>query len=378
MTNLNSYIYEQPKSQDHMPDLVTTKPPVSFYEFWPTWVFYFPMKVYAGWLAIKHGGLTLPTITNPLFDVGGFVCESKSQILDQIPESLSDYTCAHIMFEKTSDNEQAIQDTVNDALELMADKNIAYPCIIKPNVGERGMGVQIVFKDDEIIEYIKNYPLNEKIIIQSMADYPCEAGLFYIRKPDEEKGHIFSLTLKYFPFVTGDGKSTLKELILADRRAGILSHIYLPRHKKNWDMILPKDKRYRIAFTGSHSRGTIFRDGADFITPKMEENWDKLCKEIPEFYFGRFDIRFHTLEDLENLKDVKIIEINGASAEATHIWDSETPILKAYSTLMKQYDYMFAIGKANKKRGYKPMSIKKLWGLIKKHDEITELYPHTH
>ena len=283
-----------------------------------------------------------------------------------------------LQFKKMATPLKKINDAANQAFALMKVKSITYPCVIKPDVGERGMGVQIACEDKDIIDYIAAYPDQEKIIVQTLADYPCEAGLFYIRRPNEEKGHIFSLTLKYFPYVIGDGKSTLKELIIHDRRAGILSHIYLPRHKKNWDMVLPEGKKYRIAFTGSHSRGTIFRDGADFITPQMEENWDKLSKQIPEFYFGRFDVRFHSLEDLENLNDVKIVEVNGSSAEATHIWDSETPIMEAYTTLMKQYDHMFAIGAQNKKRGFQPLPTKKVMKLIKKHDEITELYPITH
>ena len=143
--------------------------------------------------------------------------------------------------------------------------------------------------------------------------------------PDEEKGKIISITLKYFPYVTGDGKSTLKELIENDPRAGLLSHIYLPRHEHRWDMVLPEGQAFRIAFTGSHSRGTIFKNGNQYITEKMCERFDEITKEIPEFYFGRIDVRFKSMGDLETGDNMRILEINGATGEVTHVWDSKTP-----------------------------------------------------
>ncbi|MEM6812671.1 MAG: D-alanine--D-alanine ligase [Pseudomonadota bacterium] len=371
-------IYNSFYDRSGVPDLVTGARPTSFYEFWPTWLFYAPMKLYGLGLALRYWGLTLPTITNPLFDKGGFVGESKSQILNQIPDSLSDNVCAHISIQKDTNDQNHIQLVYQRALEEINDKAINFPCVIKPDEGERGMGVQIAYKENDILRYLQEYPSGEKIIVQQMADYPCEAGLFYIRKPNEKKGKIFSLTLKYFPFVVGDGVTTLKDLILKDPRAGKLSHIYLKRHQKNWDMVLPKGKQYRIAFTGSHSRGTIFKNGNPYITKEMEENWDQFCQKIPEFYFGRFDVRFHTMEDLETLHNVKVIEINGASAEATHIWDSHYPILKAYKTLMQQYKYMFEIGAQNRKRGFTPVPFKEVYELIKKNKTLPDIYPHTH
>lgn len=67
--------------------------------------------------------------------------------------------------------------------------------------------------------------------------YEAEAGVFYVREPGGEGGRIVSLTLKYFPYVHGDGRSTLRELILADPRAGRVPHLYLPRHAARLDQV---------------------------------------------------------------------------------------------------------------------------------------------
>jgi len=211
-----------------------------------------------------------------------------------------------------------------------------------------------------------------------LVDFEGEAGVFYVRQPDEEKGRIISLTLKYFPYVMGDGKSTLKELIENDRRAGILSHIYLPRHEHRWDLVLPEGQSFRIAFTGSHSRGTIFKDGARHINDRMCALFDEITKEIPEFYFGRIDVRFKSMEDLETGQNLRILEINGATGEVTHVWDSNNTLWKAYKDLAHQYKLLYQIGAKNRKRGFKPDS---LWSLLKEYaayKKLSKIYPLTH
>jgi len=264
---------------------------ISYYEFWPTWLFYFPMKIYGVYLALRYGGLTLPTITDPLFDVGGFHGESKAQIYEQIPQAIR-AQFAHTISVKKDTNIHD-QEILMQALERVADVEWTFPFIVKPDIGLRGMGVQRVFNDADLLNYIKDFPDDETFVLQDMYDYKYEAGLFYIRKPDEQKGRIFSLTTKDFSYVIGDGTSTLKALIENHRRYGRIAHVFLPRHADKLDMILKAGERYRIAFAGSHSRGTIFRDGNHLITPAMEAAWDKISKQIPEFYFGRFDIRFN-------------------------------------------------------------------------------------
>lgn len=367
---------DQSYKKSPLPDLVTGTPPLSYFEFWPTSLFYLPMKIYGLYLVARYRGLMLPTIANPLFDMGGFHGESKAQIHTQVPEELYPQFAHTLDLEKTEGlSDEEITDR---GIALLNKEGWNYPVIVKPDVGMRGMGVQRLFGPNDLLQYVQAFPAGAKMIFQQMYDYPCEVGLFYIRKPDEEKGRIFSLTVKYFSFVVGDGKSTLKELIENHERFGKIAHVYLPRHKDKWDMVLDEGENYRIAFAGSHSRGTIFKNGNHLITPEMEEAWDRFSKKIPEFYFGRFDVRFHHLEDLETLENLKIVEINGAGAEATHIWDSKTSLLEAYKTLMKQYRYMYEIGAQNRKRGFKPVGFRAFLKRMKKVDAFTELYPPTH
>lgn len=353
-----------------IPPLIDADYKTSYFEFWPTWLFYFPMKVYGIYLAIKFRSLTVPTISNPSFDAGGFAGESKSQILDLVPQETQQYFARHKAFDTPI--------SVDKALKFINEHNFEYPFVIKPDIGCKGYGIQIAHTPSDVQNYLNDFPDNERIILQDLHDYPYEIGVFYIRHPEQEKGHIFSLTLKYFPHVTGDGRSTLRQLIEKNPRSNELKHKYFPRHKAKLDNILKEGEIFRIAFAGSHTWGTIFKNGSHLITPEMTSLFDKISKSIPEFYFGRYDVRFKRFSDLEDGKNIKIIEINGATAEATHIWDSNTKLLDAYKTLMAQYHHMFEIGYKNKKRGHIPMPLKEILVRIKKGDELIENYPMTH
>jgi hypothetical protein len=348
---------------------------LSFFEFWPGWLFYTPIRLYCFWLAMRFRGLTLPANANPLFDAGGLVGESKSQILRQAPSELEPLFAAHVLTART---ELGVASDVANAKQQMAVADLAYPLVAKPDIGCRGMGVQIVTNDAELEKYLQQFPVGHNVMLQRLHDYPHEAGLFYIRHPDWAQGIIFSLTIKQFAYVTGDGRVSLRQLIETDPRAGKIAHLYLPRHRANWDWVVPAGEKFRIAFAGSHSRGTIFKDGVRLITPAMVENWDRLCRQIPEFYFGRFDVRYHNLADLENATNIKIVEINGAGAEATHIWDADCSLWAAYKTLGKQYWHAFAIGAKNRARGFAPLRILELRRYYKLHRKLANLYPHTH
>lgn len=366
---------KQNKPQEGMPPLDVNAPALSFFEFWPGWRFYPPLVAYCLWLSLKYRGLLLPTVVNPHFDNGGVVGESKIRIQDMfaggemgalIPRYISVY------------RHTFIDPTVSDAMDKITRSGLSFPVVAKPDNGCRGAGVQKLSSESDLKAYIKAFPIGEWFIVQDLVDYECEAGIFYIRDPEEDKGRIVSLTLKYFPYVTGDGVSTLKDLILHDPRAGKISHLYLPRHQNRLEEVIPQGQTVRLVFSGTHSKGAIFKDGQEYITDAMNALFDRIGKSIPEFYFGRIDVRFQSMRDLETGKNLKIIEVNGATGEMTHIWDSKTTLGKAYKDLMFQYRKLYEIGRKNRDRGFRPSTIPKLYRDYRKYKAIIKQYPITH
>ena len=107
-------------------------------------------------------------------------------------------------------------------------------------------------------------------------------------------------------------------------RAGKLQHLYLPRHGEHLDVVIPEDE-FQLAFAGSHSRGCIFRDGNQFIKA-LEQKLDEVLSDFEGFNYGRLDVKFKDINTLMRGEAFDILEINGASSEAAHIWDSDTSL----------------------------------------------------
>jgi hypothetical protein len=358
-----------------MPSFDQSGRPLSFFEFWPMWAFYPPVFLYVVWLMIRFRGLLLPTVANPSFPGGGLVGESKAQILTLLSNHVPDWVAGHVVCHRNASD--SIDTQVQSALSDLKRQGLDLPVVAKPDLGCRGVGVKLIRTQEQLEQYIGTFPPGADFILQKLVDCEGEAGVFYCRHPDAPRGEIISLTLKYFPYVYGDGTSTLRSLILNDPRAGRLAHLYMARHASRLDSIPAKGEAIRLAFAGSHSRGAIFRNGNRLITSSMTDRFDALAKSIPGFYFGRFDIRFHDFESVQRGKDFTIVEANGAGAESTHIWDRQTTLLDAWRSLMRQNHILFAIGHANRKNGHKPLSWSEFrkWHLREK--ELTALYPAT-
>lgn len=356
-----------------MPPFDEDGQPLSFFEFWPMWLFYAPFIPLMLYLFLRYRSVTLPTLANPAFPAGGLVGESKSVILNQISKNCSELIPPFIAWEKPQNI--ALERIYAGLDAKLAVANLALPFVAKPDVGCRGAGVRLLRTQQDLRAYVDDFPTGETIIFQQLVDVEGEAGIFYYRFPGQSKGKIFSITLKYFPYVYGDGKMTLEQLIAADPRAGQLQHIYRDRHRDTLDAIPDAGQPIRIAFAGSHSRGAIFRDGTQYATPAMLARFDAIADVVPGFHFGRFDIRFESLEAVQQGGPFKIIELNGAGAEATNIWDRKTSIFSAWAQLAKQYRLLFALGAQNRRAGYRPTSLQTLYGMYQNEKRLVALYP---
>jgi hypothetical protein len=89
-------------------------------------------------------------------------------------------------------------------------------------------------------------------------------------------------------------------------------------------------------------------------TRELEIRIDEISRALPGFFVGRYNIRFDSEEELRRGTSFKIVEVNGAASEATSIYDPRNSLWNAYRTLFKQWRLVFALGAANRQRGFKP------------------------
>lgn len=360
-----------------MPPFDQDGPALSYFEFWPMWAFYPPVMLYAVWLMLRYRGALLPTVANPSFPGGGFYGESKAEILALARKHLPTWVAPFIRLQRPESPQAAPAAERDAALAALSAAQITLPVVAKPDLGCRGAGVKLVRTADDLLAYIKGFPNGAAFLLQRLVPFEGEAGIFYCRLPGERQGRVVSITLKYFPHVIGDGRRNLRQLILADPRAGRLSHLYLRRHTARLSDVPRAGVPIRLAFAGSHSRGAIFRNGTHLVTPEMEARFEAIARAMPEFHFGRFDVRFEDFADVRRGTGFTILEINGAGAESTHIWDRRTGLLQAWRDLMRQYRWLFQIGAANRARGFKPMSIFSFVRDYRREKFLTPQYPAT-
>ena len=235
-----------------MPPLETGGAPLSFFEFWPMWAFYPPVALYAGWLMLRYRGILLPTVANPSFPGGGFFGESKAEILDLAMRHIREWVAPFVRIDRPMSAPFRIAEERLAAQSAMAAAGIGLPVVAKPDLGCRGAGVKLVRTDSELEAYLAGFPPGGRLILQRLVPFEGEAGIFYCRRPGESSGRIVSITLKYFPYMIGDGRRTLRELIGDDPRAGRLRHLYLHRHVARLDQVPAEGEPVRLAFAGSH------------------------------------------------------------------------------------------------------------------------------
>jgi hypothetical protein len=110
--------------------------------------------------------------------------------------------------------------------------------------------------------------------------------------------------------------------------------------------------------------GAIFLDGGWVKAEALEEAFDAISKGFAGFYFGRFDVRNPSLEAFKEGRGFKIIELNGVTAEATHIYDPKNSLATAYKVLFQQWRLAFEIGAEHRERGAPATSIGMLLRLM--------------
>lgn len=312
------------------------------WEFWPPLAVYPPVVLYYLWLGMKYRNLTLPSLANPLLPLGGWV-ESKSLILSQLADRSPEIVGSFRLISPESDPQLRLQ----RALEAIP----SWPVVIKPDQGERGTGVQILEKGDDLSAYLQNHP--EPLIIQQYHG-GLEFGIYWERDLNSKLGTITSLALKKPLSLVGDGHRTLEELILAHPRAVCKVDAFLKRFPHAGNHIPSAGEVISLAPIGSHSTGAVFWNRPDLRTPALTEALNELLGDLPGFSLGRFDLKAPTEDDLKAGRNLRIIELNGITSEPSHIYHPHYPYWKGIRDLCRQWKRAFQWGDAFRKQGFQP------------------------
>ena len=330
-------------------------------------MFYIPNLPYAFYLAFRAGHPVFFSAANPGIKSSGNGSESKFETLSLIPKQ---YIPKSIIHKSRSDFSETILAIENEKIE--------FPFIVKPDVGFRGLLVQVIDNQKDLESFLNKYPID--FIIQEYIQFANECGIFFYKNPNSKTGKVTSITTKKFISVQGDGSSSIRLLISNDKRAKLYKDYLFEACKESLDSVPNEGEIILLSDIGNHSKGTQFINGNHLISESLQKAMNSICERIPGYFYGRMDLRFNSLAELEKGENLKILELNGIISEPTHIYDADKgSYFGALKSIRTHWKHLFEVSTSNHKHfkvPYKSPSkfISELFELRKYAKQIKKLH----
>lgn len=324
-------------------------PQVGRLERLPKWLNLVPILAQWTALSLRYRSITLPSCANPAITTGGMVGEGKLEYLKIMGAQAMGATAT-----TTSAVAGGIE-SIDDVELAMKRAGLTYPVVVKPDLGWCGFGVRRIDDAFELMDYLDRYPRGERIVVQRWIRGSGEAGVFYMRRPGQQRGQVIGMLLRHFPRVVGDGVHTVAQLMAADVRASRLGRDGASESCCDASVIPAAGQVVRIAVVASTRVGGMYEDGSALVTPALSHAFDAICNDMTDFHVGRFDVKFESLAALCAGTGFTIIEVNGAGSEAVHAWDPALTLRQAYRIIFDKQRRLFAIGAEMRRRGHRPV-----------------------
>lgn len=310
---------------------------------WETWHYlakYLPIGPVWLWYALRSRSIWWFSPSNPTLTFGGFEGEKKKEMYDQLPKEF---------YPKTIYIDPRI--SLDELLKIVEKNEFVYPFAVKPNAGMMGFMFRKIYTEQQLNLYHEQ--IGTEYILQDIADYPLEVSVFYYRYPGEEKGFITGFLKKEYLQVTGDGFKTLEELISEYSRADLKMDEILSKNKKQLHTIIRKDQKVILSQALNLSRGGKMVSLEKEIDEDLLKVFDGLSNFSKSFYYGRYDIKCKSVEDLKKGREFLILEFNGSGAEPHHIYGNNNSLFQAYGIVLKHWKVLYKISKINNESGVK-------------------------
>jgi hypothetical protein len=307
---------------------------IPHWEYWPQWLFYAPIFPYYLWCVLRTRNSYFGTAANPAIEYGGWEGESKHAVLKILDSNAYPATA----FIKANSSEIQVQQAIAAAI-------VSFPAYVKPDLGGRGMGVARVHNQNEATRFLTN--LGVDYLVQTACKNSQELGIFYVQYPDQSIGFITGIVQKKVLSIVGDGKHTVAQLIQQDIRTKRQANWILEQPHINAHEILPAKKELVLSSIGSHTRGSQFIDITDKCTPQLQHSVRQILAHVKGYSFGRLDVMCASVADALAGGPLEVIELNGAGAEPTHLYDPNNSVLKAYKIILMHWQYLYRCATIN-------------------------------
>jgi hypothetical protein len=334
---------------------------VGNWELWPFKLRYFLISPVWLWYCLRSGSFWFFSSSNPTLTFGGLDGEAKREMYDLLPKEF---------YPKTIYINP--KDSFDDIKQLIREHGFVYPFIVKPDIGAKGLLFRKIDNEKELFIYHEKNTVD--YLIQDLVDYPLEVSVFYYRYPNQENGVITGFIQKELMDVIGDGQSTLWDLILAHPKARHRPDEMRIKHEENLQRVIPKGERYILTYAANLNRGAKFTNLHHLIDNDLLKIFDAISHKA-RFYYGRYDIKCESVEDLKQGKNFTILEFNGSGAEPNHVYNAGFSLFDAYRVFLHHWKVLYEISKYNKQHGIPYWPALKGWRFLraaKKHLKMLE------
>lgn len=292
------------------------------------------------------------TPANPTLMFGGFEGETKREMYEQLPADLYPKS---IYIEPTT--------SVDEVVGLVETHFGEYPVAVKPNVGMMGLLFRVISSASELRQYHQQVPVD--YIVQELSTYPIEVSVFYYRFPGESTGTITGFVRKDSLEVVGNGRLTLWELIGQYSPVQFRLDEMRAKHANRLTYVVPDGEVYCLSNALNQTRGGRLVSLAHEKDERLLSVFDALSHHTGNFYFGRYDVKCASVDDLKAGRNFTILEFNGAGAAPHHVYGNGNSLWQAYRIVLHHWSVLARISRQNHARGVPYWSFGRGWDQLK-------------
>lgn len=321
------------------------------WEQWPFFLRYLLILPVWGWYCLRSGAVWFFTPSNPTITFGGFEGEGKKEMYDLLPPHTypkSIFVQPHIPFEKVK--------------ATLAERQFTYPFCAKPDVGMKGLLFRKIDSENMLEYYHSQMPV--EYIIQDLVVLPLEVSVFYYRFPDKASGVITGFIQKELMEVTGDGQSTLLQLVQRHPKARLREEEMRMKHAAHLDRVLQPGERFFLSYAANLNRGARFVNLQHLVDGDLLKVFDELSHK-GRFYYGRYDLKCNSIEELKRGINYSILEFNGSGAEPNHVYNMGYSLFRALGVFLFHWRVLYRIARYNRHQGIPCWSFLRGWRFLR-------------
>lgn len=246
----------------------------------------------------------------------GLVCDDKYALYD-ILKNLDISVCEHaICYRPNNDNDYAVGCNTYEYVHEYFKSHDNH-IVIKPNNGTCGHGVYNVTEESEIDGILDTlFPGNFSISICPFYETDNEYRVIMLEH------ECVICYAKYLPIVIGDGKSTVRELLLKFNEPFFKDKL----ESSKYDRVLDSGEEYKYTWKFNLSQGSIAKNIEDI---ELKNRVVSLAKRVSD----EINLEFGSVDIINDHGDLKVLEVNSGVMTENYINQFE----EGYSVAKEMY-----------------------------------------